>query len=220
MIVTPYGDPTAHGSIGKCLTFIRRRGIVYSRPYKVPFDPRSTAQLDQRNKFKQGKLAWDALSSESKDYFNARAEGESYSGFNLFMHFYLLDQLPSESPFYVEDITNSWIGILRSSHSNGWTFRFAPDPGGANYGTISDNENIYHDAASYSPARILTVDIVKNAQDIDIHMRDTVIIVYDIAQQLTIYLPETNSNVTLWVAEDGSTYYDDLYTKLACSATG
>lgn len=218
MLVTPYGDPNAHGTIGRTLTFIRRRGIVYARPYRIPFDPKSQAQLDQRQLFREAKLGWDALSSESRDYYNTRAQGQTYTGYNYYISKYMLDQLPSETPIQVSDITNAWIGYLRSTNFNGWNIYWKPDPTGANYGHIWDNENIYKDGVSYLPARNLKIGVNKISQDIDIQFRDTFTIEYDGAQILTIYLKALDSNAVFFVAQDGSTYYDSAMKKLAAAA--
>lgn len=218
MLVTPYGDPQAHGSIGRTLTFIRRRGIVYVRPYKIPYDPRSAGQVAQRNLFQDAVAGWYALSSESKDYYNLRASGQSYTGYNLYISHFMLGTLPSETPFEVDDITNAWIGNLRSTNFNGWNIYFEPDPPGANYGNIWDNQNTYSDGADYTPARKLKVGVARISQDIGIQFRDTVTIEYPTAQQLTIFFPVITSNIELYVAQDGSTYFDSALKKLASSS--
>jgi len=217
MIVTPYGDPNAHGTIGKTLTFIRRRGAVYCRPYNVPYDPRTQDQLDQRQLFRDAKEAWHALSSESRDYYNLMAQGQSYTGYNLFMSHYMLGTLPSETPLSLGDITNSVIGDLRASVFNGWKHQFDPDPPGSAYGYIWDNQNIYQDGTSYATPRNLVFNVSKIAENIGVQLKDRVTIIYDAGQMLTIFLPEITTNTTLYVAEDGSTYYDAGLTKLACS---
>ncbi len=218
MIVTPYGDPNAHGTIGKTLTFIRRRGGVYARPYKIPKDPRSAGQLAQRQLFIDAKNGWFALSSQSRDFWNQRAQGQLYTGYNLYLSAFMTGTLPSETPFQLLDVEACTIGYLRGSNFNSWKISLDPDPTGMSWGWVWDNQNTFNDGAVQAPARTVTVDVTRVSENIAVQFRDTVTIDYDGAQQLIIFMPDLTANTTLWVAQDGSTYWDSIYTQLACAA--
>jgi hypothetical protein len=81
----PLGSLQASGRFRDYI-FVTRNGNTYIKPYKVPRNPKSPAQQEHRDKFKQATLAWKALSSEQKQTFNDRAEltGTPITGYNLF----------------------------------------------------------------------------------------------------------------------------------------
>lgn len=218
MIVTPYGDPNAHGTLGKTLTFIRRRGGVYVRPYRIPKDPRSVDQLAQRQLFQDAIDAWFASSSQTKDFYNNRASGQLYTGYNLFLQTYMLGNLPSTTQFQLIDIESATLGNVRSTFIHGWRFSFNPDPAGAPWGSIWDNENLFSDGSTHTPARTLTLVLTSADETLAVEFRDTVTIDFDGAQQLTIFLPAVGSNTTLYVSDDGSSYWDSGFTQLACAS--
>ncbi len=67
-------------------------GEKISRAYFIPVQPGTGAQLTWWNIFKQGVLNWQAFTQGQKDIYNARAKRYRMSGFNLYMHDYLLSQ--------------------------------------------------------------------------------------------------------------------------------
>ena len=154
MILTPYGDPNAHGTLGKTLIFQRRRGGVFVKPYKIPKDPKTSGQLAQRQLFVDASKAWFAISSQSRNFYNLKAYGTPQTGYNLFISTFLLNLLPSTSPLLISDVEGATLGFTRSTFSHGWKHTLTPDPAGGPYGSIWDNENIFSDGAVYTPARI------------------------------------------------------------------
>jgi hypothetical protein len=59
-------------------------------PYYIPKNPQSGDQITQRNKLAAGVAAWQALSADDKMDYNEKAFGLNMSGYNLFLHDYLL----------------------------------------------------------------------------------------------------------------------------------
>jgi len=219
MLVTPYGDPEAHGTISKTLTFIRRRGIIYARPYKVPKDPRSAGQIAQRQLFFDAVASWHTLSSTTQDYFNAAATGQSYTGFNLYISRYMLGTLPSTTPLIMLHILDAVIAVVRSPVWNGWRFRFQALSPQVQLGMIRDNQNIWNDDLTVLSSTGTIVTVAENTETINVHFRDTVTIDYDLVTNFVIYFPAVIIETHLYLADDGSTYYDLAMTQLACGAT-
>jgi len=62
----------------------------YREPYYFPKNPRSDPQQAQRGLVISGAAAWQALTSEQKQAFNARAQGKHLTGYNLFLREYIL----------------------------------------------------------------------------------------------------------------------------------
>ncbi|MEW6557987.1 MAG: FG-GAP-like repeat-containing protein, partial [Elusimicrobiota bacterium] len=79
---------------------------------------------------------------------------------------------------------------------------------------------------------VLTLSHEEGNAPFIIHQNDTITITYDNGKVLTVYLPYTElvpsqlggtpqqQEFTLYVASDGSTYYDKEFTKVACLASG
>jgi len=214
MLVTPYGDPQAHGTISKTMTFIRRRGIVYARPYIVPRDPRSAGQVTQRQLFSDAVTAWQAESTASKAYFDNASIGQSYTGFNLYVSMFMLGTLPSTTPLMVGTITTADITTVRASASLGWKYRFSTTPSAINFGRIHDNQNTYVIDSTASPTEHLKLIITDEAETIGINFKDTVDITVD-GSPLTIYLPAVSGvEETLFIADDGPIF--DRISLFAC----
>jgi len=58
--------------------------------YYSPYNPRTEPQQSNREKIADAVLAWQALTSEQKGFYNERAKGKHYSGYNLFVKEYCL----------------------------------------------------------------------------------------------------------------------------------
>jgi len=217
MLVTPYGDPNAHGTISKTMTFIRRRGIVYARPYKVPRDPRSSGQVAQRQLFADGVASWHAQTTTTQSYFDNAAVGQSYTGFNLYVSMYMLGTLPSTTPVMCEDITTGVIATTRGANTDSWKYRFTTTPSGTNFGRIWDNANSYAvDSSAPSPAQ-LKLTITDETETIGILFKDTITVTID-GSPLTIYMPAISGvEESLYIADDGSSYSNASLTNLLAS---
>jgi len=219
MLVTPYGDPQAHGTLSNTLTFIRRRGIVYARPYKVPKDPRSAGQITQRQLFFDAVASWHTLTSGTQAYYNNAAIGQSYTGFNLYVSLYMLGTLPSSTPVSLVSVTATTINNIRSTKSDGWRYRHRSSPVTTTFGRIYDNANSYVPDSVAPSSTNLAIAINIFTETINIQFKDTLSLTLNGSTALTVYLPAIALDNTVYVADDGTTYWDSSYTDLACSPT-
>jgi hypothetical protein len=73
------------GRIGD-VVFYKRNGRFFSRRYVIPRNPKTPAQMRQRERFRRAHEAWKLLSEQEKAEYHARARilGR-YSGYQLFM---------------------------------------------------------------------------------------------------------------------------------------
>ena len=55
-----------------------------------PLNPQSVPQQANRGKLADGVVAWKDLTAEQKRVYNLRASGRGMSGYNLFLHDYML----------------------------------------------------------------------------------------------------------------------------------
>ena len=90
MIVTPFGDPQAHGTLANTFVLQRRRGHVFCRKYIFKKDLNTSAQQAQRTAFLSAVALWNALPQGDKDAWNALAIDKSMTGYNLFIQRELL----------------------------------------------------------------------------------------------------------------------------------
>lgn len=79
----------ARGSVGKALTYSYWRGVNYVRSRVIPHNPQSSLQTAIRNLIKDASQAWknedSPIDSAYKSAYETAAEGQSYSGFNLYI---------------------------------------------------------------------------------------------------------------------------------------
>lgn len=80
------------GTIGKAVVHFMRNGVNVAREYVVPNDPRTTAQIAQRNYLKTAVAEWHRLSGAEKLEWNKCAKTKKYSsnGYNLFISKWLI----------------------------------------------------------------------------------------------------------------------------------
>ncbi|MBA7589483.1 hypothetical protein ES708_31568 [subsurface metagenome] len=65
----------ARGSIGNTLTFQKRGRLTIARQKPIPTDPKSPAQLAQRQRYKDAVDAWHALTPEEKEAWRGVCPG-------------------------------------------------------------------------------------------------------------------------------------------------
>lgn len=218
MIVSPFADDQARGTFGKGITAIRRRGIVYSKPYKVPKNPRSSPQISQRDLFTKAVRAWQGLTAGSRQYYIDLAVGQIYTGFNLFVQNYLNTGEPSTTPQTLMDVTNMNITTTRSPHQYGWFHAILESDTTFWFSWIYDYDNLFNDNfLKVSPVPVMVWIDPQNAV-IDIHHRDTLSMTFDGGAPFLIYLPKIDFEVYLYIADDGSTYWDVNMNSLACAS--
>ncbi len=123
-------------------------------------------------------------------------------------------------PLKIKDLENMHITIARSSIEWGWEFSvgLVGQPTISPLGTIVDNENSFKDGNSAEEPYRVWFMVQSVDESINVHAGDTLEITYDDGQELKIYLPRLVEDVNLFVATDGSTYYDEALTQLAQSA--
>lgn len=75
------------GQIGKNTIYWYSKGIQYSRPYVIPFDPKSFNQRTQRNKFYVVSQKWGLLTTEEKQEWEEKVLRTKYkmTAYNYFV---------------------------------------------------------------------------------------------------------------------------------------
>jgi len=127
-------------------------------------------------------------------------------------------------PLKIKDLEDAHITTTRSSEEYGWIYKFCDYDRRVFFSSNSlfDNQNIFHDRSSSREALALCiVAFPTEAEQMTVPAGDSIKITYDGGQKLVIYLPKMNvpveeKDVYLYVASDGSTYYDEALTQLAC----
>jgi len=66
------------------------RTKFYREPYYITKNPRTAPQQAWRSVFADAVAGWQALTPEQKNQYNIKAKGKHMSGYNLFLHEYLL----------------------------------------------------------------------------------------------------------------------------------
>lgn len=79
----------AHGTLADNLTFQKRSGSKFVRRKPTPTDPKSTAQLAQRDAYQRAASSWNDLTDAQKAAWNMRARPLRITGFNLYMRYLL-----------------------------------------------------------------------------------------------------------------------------------
>lgn len=208
MRVTPYGDTDAHGKFGTSIVFQRYRGIVSMRKRVDPFNPNSSAQQTQRSAFRQSIIEWRLLSTITRAYYEAKAPAFNMSGLNLFMHFYLLGQLPSSSPLLEDDYTASHISITRANPPLGYRYIHRTIPPSTILGDIYDKQNVFTNLAVAPALEPMQMDVLTQITAPQVQERDTISITGVNVGTILVYMPAITINTQLYLSTDGSTYYD------------
>ena len=65
--------------------FANRQGTQYVKRYRIPFDPKTDKQLENRAKWKYIAQSWQNLTDSEKAEYNLRATEQRFSGFNLYV---------------------------------------------------------------------------------------------------------------------------------------
>lgn len=79
----------ASGSVASTITFSRWKGVNYVRQRVIPTYSNTAKQADIRELITEASQAWmsesSPIDSAYKAAYNAAAQGQAYSGFNLYM---------------------------------------------------------------------------------------------------------------------------------------
>ncbi|HEA47193.1 MAG TPA: hypothetical protein ENH97_02140 [bacterium] len=137
----------------------------------------------------------------------------------------------------IKHLEDMYIVTTRSSVERGWAI--AADYRGARekefvFGQVIDNSTVYTDVGSAESLQRVRIVVnqapdVAEGEKVNIQAGDRVELTYDGGRKLLVYLPRlTQEDLTLqdwglyefelYVAADGSTYYDEKLTQLAQSA--
>ena len=138
----------------------------------------------------------------------------------------------------IKDMEDMYIPNTRSSIEGGWAITAVDCAGSIDYcGQVFDNSNEYEDG---TPARrsvnvclIINQDqVISQQEEVNIPAGDWVELTHDGGRKSLAYLPQITRegltldkgpnwatySITLYVAPDGSTYYDEKLTQLAQAA--
>lgn len=125
-------------------------------------------------------------------------------------------------PLKIKDLENMHITTTRSSQEMGWTLTLLYDfVKWSEFGSVQDNSNYYEDTGNVSRwRRPVCIMVYEEKEPIALQAGDKLKITYDGGQSLTIYLPGQimDEETHLYIATDGSTYYNKRLTQLAQAA--
>ncbi len=128
----------------------------------------------------------------------------------------------SETAWQITNLTNISITTTRSTVADGWRHVVKNQTGLTSYGRTSDNANTYTDLSTTGGAESVRIDETYRTENFNIQAGDTLTLTSTdgTPTTLTVYLPALSgsTNSTLYVADDGSTYYDSALTNLAYGA--
>lgn len=218
MIIIPFGDNQARGTLADSVVYQRRRGQVMGRKYHVPKYKRSPGQDSQRNLFAAAVIAWQALTENDKNYWRARATGMTMTGYNLFIKWYLLLPPPSTTPLIFSRLNNVHIVTTAGSLPLSWAVAVIWNPPWVNAGEAWDYDNTWRPKTVTFPLPVQVAVYIYRIQTlITIPAGYSIDIVFDFTNPLRIFFPAVTDATTsiLFPADDGSTYYDQAMTMLA-----
>lgn len=84
-LIGPLMSFGSSGQIGKAMVTGSWKGIAYARQYVVPANPRTTAQQENRFRFRNLGDVWKLAPASVKNAFNAFAQGRRFAGVNAFV---------------------------------------------------------------------------------------------------------------------------------------
>jgi len=84
-VTGPLMSMDARGKLANSIVYIGWRGIQDVRRWVKPANPRTTKQVEQRNRFTQAVDKYHELTPTDKQAWETKASGKPYSGFNLFV---------------------------------------------------------------------------------------------------------------------------------------
>ncbi len=229
-IITPYGDPSAHGQINKTLVFRRSQGKVVFGGINRPKLKSSPLQQQQRAKMKPGIDAYKLLYYESKIFYRARGIQLRSSEYNLFIRKFLENKLPSTS--FGKDIKSvlsmsvfDLVGQYPDSLEIAIQFLDEGAPDYISYGFVEDNANTFtkeYDAVNPIRQRLKIIEgwgwdvHVPFRYVINIHWIDFSDVEYSYWMRLPKFNLDASEGIYLYIATDWSLYWDSTMRRLAC----
>ena len=92
-VLGPLFSVRAWGTLDGTLVYQRRPGMSTVMRRRVPANPDTGAQQEQRASFAAAVSSWKVLSDASKAWWQVKAWGMGTSGYNLYVKNYLLGLL-------------------------------------------------------------------------------------------------------------------------------
>ena len=86
----PLLSMSATGTVAKAITYAAWKGISYCREWFKPANPQTQNQVKVRTRLTKAVAKYQTEPSETKAFWNTLAEGQAYSGFNLYVEYYVL----------------------------------------------------------------------------------------------------------------------------------
>lgn len=222
--ITPYGDPEAHGSIG-AFSFRRWMGKVIYEIKPHPIQPNTEAQLAQRLAFKNAVKDFYALNTESKLFYTTRASQLNLTPLALYVKMALLGILPSTTPFLAKSCTGLELETPRASVAYGILFSMYGTGEEQSMRVIWDNSLAEGPGSSYVDPVPAYIHIdPEGAETAHYAFRDLFRACLQkpleepawVPMRLPDMLVDTDTRI-LYIASDGSLYWDAELTKLACT---
>ena len=106
-MISPYGDPNAHGPLNNSLCFQRYKNKVFLRAFPRPVPRYTGPSLLQRQKLTDAAKAYNLLTGASKYFYRKRAGQKMKTSRNLFMSAHMKKYLPSiNTPIPARSIEN------------------------------------------------------------------------------------------------------------------
>ena len=81
------------GSFSRETTLMTKKGVTFTRTYKVPRDPRTAEQVTSRDTWKAAGDIWKASNDLFREAWKGFAGGQVFSPFNAFVGRYMSDNL-------------------------------------------------------------------------------------------------------------------------------
>lgn len=119
-------------------------------------------------------------------------------------------------PLVIKDLESMYIATTRSSDNEGYIIIVEDDL--ISYGSIADNLNVFNDENTSKNPLPIELYITPSGEDyVNLPADYSVELTYDSGQEITVCCPKVINadDIDLYIASDGSTYYDKWLTKLA-----
>lgn len=219
---------SARGRIAGSLVFREVKGIPVVQKFTKVHDRKSPAQLSHRAFFKGVVAAWNSHTPQEKATLKPKVKGLPLTTYDYYVREYFFtgeDPLgpvpgPSTTPVIYTDLISAHIVEPRATQPNGYQYIFLGKAPPDWTGLVRDNENIYYDGISIDVPYPLAFVVMTINEGVNITAGDRLEVSTDVGD-FTIYLPQyANGFLLLYVADDGSTYYDYPLVTLAQAAPG
>lgn len=166
-VVIPYGDAQAHGSLADSICFRRHRGRVVLQKKPHARAPGTPGQIIQRQKFKDGWVAFHSLNLWELEYVQAKATQQQTTPSNWYLSQYLTDAIPSTTKMSgIKQVTDLDLPETIGAQLDDFYFNIIArtDAGPVDWilADIEDNENLFNAGVVASPYNRALIRIGRN----------------------------------------------------------